>query len=636
MLSRRLLHFHVLLSAAMLSVAGHLAAQSALSIPPQNCVWQQGDNPAWAAPNLDDSGWQPASKWSGLSTPTPYFWLRCRFHPSRLAPTVQPQLQVSGDLAWQIFANGRLIGSSGDVLTGAHAVGLAVDYPAAEFLQRNDPVSVAVRMTFTPEINGGQLLPQLALGDPNFQQNAYYYAVYQSTQAQCITWICYALIASAGFFFLALYWFDRTQRYVLWISLTWLSLADLRINEFLVASSVHYPSFFEFFLYAIGQVVPVVYVLFYFALNQKPVPRFFKFVIAVNLYDWLALTLAALLPLRASMTLRWSTEINDWMNTIQIVATLAAISCVPVAFWPLRALRRWQIPLAVVALVWAAIDSLYVIVQLPFLHFDVGNMFLKIQPYRSIAIAVVVVSLTLLLVQRIRSSNRERAALAGEMQAARQIQRLLVPETLATASGWTVDAAFLPAREVGGDFYRCHVLPNGDERLLLGDVSGKGAAAAMTAAMLVGASEGRDKDSPAQLLEHLNRVLKSSGIEGFATCLCAHLAPDGRVTLADAGHLPPYVNGREVAVQFALPLGVAAASSYAESGFSVAPGDQLTFLSDGVVEARNTSGELFGFERTAAISTESAQNIARAASTHGQEDDITVLTLTLVGAPAHA
>jgi serine phosphatase RsbU (regulator of sigma subunit) len=68
----------------------------------------------------------------------------------------------------------------------------------------------------------------------------------------------------------------------------------------------------------------------------------------------------------------------------------------------------------------------------------------------------------------------------------------------------------------------------------------------------------------------------------------------------------------------------------------LAPGDSLTLLSDGVVEARNAQGELFGFEGAASISTQSADAIAHAAQAYGQEDDITVLTLTLAGAPAHA
>jgi len=298
----------------------------------------------------------------------------------------------------------------------------------------------------------------------------------------------------------------------------------------------------------------------------------------------------------------------------------------------LRSLRGWQIPLAVVCHVWIALDFAYMLVQLPSLHFDVFTAFLKIQPYRSLAIAIVVVAMTLLLVQRLRSTNRERAALAGEMEAAREIQRLLVPAALDSNSSWSIDSAYLPAREVGGDFYRFRELPGGTQRVLLGDVSGKGAAAAMTAAMLLGASEGHEKSSPCELLAHLNRVLNASQVGGLATCLCVHLAPDGNVTMANAGHLPPYLNGEEIELASGLPLGVTALEDYRETTIHLAHGDRLTLLSDGVVEARDATGELFGFERTRAISGKSAGQIAKTAEQFGQEDDITVLTLTL----AHA
>lgn len=632
MLPRRLLQAVGLLSVGVFTAASHLPAQSILTVSPQQCVWRAGDNPAWAAPNLDEARWQPVSQWSVVATPTPFFWLRCRFQPGQLSPIVRPELQISGDLAWQVFADGRLIGASGNIATGAHTVGLAVDYPAPEFSQRDRPVVVAVRMTFTPEINANQPLPQLSLGDPEFQRNTYLSDVYERVKSQWVTWACYALIASAGLFFLALYWFDRTQRYVLWVSLTWLSLADLRIDEFLLGASIHFPSFLEFFVYAIGQNVPFFGILFFFALNNRPLPRVYKIVLVIISYYWVALIVAAFLPLRASMELRWATEVNNWMSTIEILATLAAPLSVPIAFWPPRALRGWQIPLAIVCLVWAAMDFAYVAVQFPFFSLNISGLFLAIQPYRSTAIALVVVALTLLLVQRLRSTNRERAALYGEMQAARQIQQLLVPASFEATSAWSVDTAFRPAREVGGDFFRCLVLPGGHERVLIGDVSGKGAAAAMTAAMLLGAAEGHESDSPAELLAHLNRVFKASGIDGFATCLCAHLSTEGAVTLANAGHLAPYLNGHEVGVPSSLPLGVAALTSYPETRFTIAPGDKLTFISDGVVEARNGAGELFGFERAAAISTESAQDIADAAERFGQDDDITVLTLTL--APA--
>ena len=614
------------------AVVGPLPAASAqltVSIPPQQCVWQKGDDLRWAAPGLDESNWHPTSQWTGSATPTPFFWLRCRFNPAQLSADVQPALQVAGDLSWQVFADGKLIGASGDMTTGTHTVGIEEEYAAAELARHDAPLVVAVRMTFSPAYNGQQVLPRLALGDAKYQHNAYYSDAYGGVKAQWVTWVCYALITSAGLFFLALYWFDRSQLYVLWISLVWLALSDLRINEFLIRSSTHYPSRLQFFLYAIGQTVPLFVNLFYFALNRRRLPKIYLAIQWMYAFFPVALVIAAFLPLSMSMEVRYWVEMSFWMGTLNIVLTLAVVTASPVSFWPFHALRGWQIPLACACLLETLMDAAYVGVQLPIFNFDVNVWFIKIQPYRSVAIALVVVALTLLLVQRVRATNRERAALQGEMQAARQIQQLLVPATLDAASGWSVDTAFLPAREVGGDFYRCRVLPDGQERVLIGDVSGKGAAAAMTAAMLLGAAEGREADSPAELLAHLNRVYKASGIGGFATCLCAHFKPDGSVTVANAGHLAPYVDGREVDLAPALPLGFATEEGYTEVRLRVEPGARLTFLSDGVVEARNDQGELFGFERTRGISTESAESIAQTAHAFGQEDDITVLSLTL-------
>ena len=109
----------------------------------------------------------------------------------------------------------------------------------------------------------------------------------------------------------------------------------------------------------------------------------------------------------------------------------------------------------------------------------------------------------------------------------------------------------------------------------------------------------------------------------------------GSVELANAAHLPPYINGKELALEGALPLGALPDIAFPATRLQLREGESMLLVSDGVVEARNAQGELFGFERTAAISTQSAQNIADAAQRFGQEDDIPVLTLTrLASAPA--
>jgi len=106
------------------------------------------------------------------------------------------------------------------------------------------------------------------------------------------------------------------------------------------------------------------------------------------------------------------------------------------------------------------------------------------------------------------------------------------------------------------------------------------------------------------------------------------IEPGGRYTLANAGHIAPYIDGREVQTPPALPLGVAPDQLYATVTGDLAANQKLVLLSDGVVEARSATGELFGFDRLAQLTLKPAREIADTAKDFGQEDDITVLTLT--------
>ncbi|HME57340.1 MAG TPA: PP2C family protein-serine/threonine phosphatase, partial [Terracidiphilus sp.] len=122
-----------------------------------------------------------------------------------------------------------------------------------------------------------------------------------------------------------------------------------------------------------------------------------------------------------------------------------------------------------------------------------------------------------------------------------------------------------------------------------------------------------------------NRVLVGS--DSLTTCEAAWFGPNGELVLANAGHLPPYLNSQEVILPGALPLGALADNKYEEVRLYMHPGDRILLMSDGVVEARQPSGELFGFDRVHNLSNQSAFYIADAAKAFGQEDDITVLTV---------
>jgi len=158
--------------------------------------------------------------------------------------------------------------------------------------------------------------------------------------------------------------------------------------------------------------------------------------------------------------------------------------------------------------------------------------------------------------------------------------------------------------------------------------------AAMLVSVLVGAIRGvaQYTNDPAEVLASLNDRLVGRTQGGFSTALAARIAADGGVIIANAGHLSPYLDGREVELQGALPLGVVKNSAYQVTHFHLPQGSRLTFYSDGVIEAQNAKGELFGFERGRAISVQSAAAIVEAARQFGQEDDITVVTIERLAA----
>jgi hypothetical protein len=247
--------------------------------------------------------------------------------------------------------------------------------------------------------------------------------------------------------------------------------------------------------------------------------------------------------------------------------------------------------------------------------------------YFNLAHFVAALALFIMLGQRAWQAWRTRDELRAEFETAREMQQKLVAPA-ADVPGFRVESVYEPARLVGGDFFRVVPETGGAVLVVVGDVSGKGLRAAMTVSSVVGALRSIPPVSPAWILSALNSGLAGELHGGFVTCCAARITGDGTVTIANAGHLSPYRNGTEMEVETGLPLGIIPEVEYKESQFMLRPGECLTFLSDGVVEARNASGELFGFERTLGIINSSATAIAQAAKDFGQDDDITVLSIT--------
>jgi hypothetical protein len=229
-----------------------------------------------------------------------------------------------------------------------------------------------------------------------------------------------------------------------------------------------------------------------------------------------------------------------------------------------------------------------------------------------------------------RQTNLER-----EFQNARELQQILVPETLPEIPGFTLTSAYRPAQEVGGDFFQIIPLEGaqqGSTLIVLGDVSGKGLKAAMSVSLIIGAVRTLAKfaPQPTQMLAEINQRLHGRLQNGFATCIVLLLNPDGACSLSSAGHPGPYLNERELELPGALPLGLDTTTTYQQVEVQLKEGDHFSLYTDGLLEARNHSGELYGFERLEVLfgTRPSASRASEEAVAFGQEDDVTVLTLT--------
>ena len=621
-------------------------AQSVLNIDTQECVWRSGDDLSWAAQNLNETGWQPNPHWQGLPDHA-RIWVRCHADLSSLRTVTHPAIQGALYGAYQLFLNGESIGGAGDVRSGVFSMNVIQQFPVAAAALGQMPATIALRITYRPSGTSFLTLqqdmdpPEIHAGDLGELKARRTDVISTDSNSVLVIGVCHFVIGVLGLTLLGLFYYDRSRIDLLYLSLLSVGNPANRVNQLCAAFQMNYSSTLYFAAREAGQILIVLtFVLFFFALARRRVAPFYWVLLAIVIADYSLNGITLLLPLAQALWLyRWAVI----GTSLPYIAWLP-ISIAPfVAFWPYTRIARRMRPLAALCMLRGVCDLVWFItlitndpqLGLPNLYRQWGLESLKILTFVQSGMLVAMFGL---LFRDQHEVTEERAVLAGEMQAASKIQRMLAPASIETAPGLHIEVAFHPMREVGGDFYQCRVLPNGTQRVLLGDVSGKGSAAAMTAALLLGGAADQDSLSPAALLAHLNRVLIDSRVGGFATCLCADFSAKGQVTLANAGHLAPYLRGEEFSIPSGLPLALEKSpDAYHQFVFNLAPSDTITFISDGVVEARDATGELFGFERACTVSGYRASKIAEAAQSFGQEDDITVLTLTFAPAGvAHA
>jgi Stage II sporulation protein E (SpoIIE) len=615
--------------------------------------WQfhLGDNPDWAAPALDDSGWERigVDKPWGAQTHfgyTGYAWYRrhVNFLPVAGVDSDLALLLPPIDDAYEVYWNGSLIGHLGKL-------------PPRPFSYRNLPAQIlqlghpgagvlAFRVWKAPYFSadsgvvGGLIRPPL-VGSADaiaaYNGNLNYHWLRGRLFGFTVQFI-YALIALLGF----VAWSrNRAQRVLLWMSV-WASA--LLLSAFFGSLRLPFTSTLKT---AVGQpLLSVADIAIWFLLlyllefdRHRFLPRWTRILACISIFCGASDGLLILLD--------WS---GPQVKMLQIADALLTLPTMLIEAYPLVLIgfaigkrldtARWLVAI-LAALTQLTLGFQNITSQgVRFTHWTIsqkvgrplftigGNSF----DLTTLELAFLLISIVYAVFRYSIEQSERQGLLEQEFKSAQELQQVLIPETLPSLSGYAVTSAYRPAQQVGGDFFQLIAQPDGSALLVLGDVSGKGLKAAMTVSLIVGTirTVAETIDDPAEILSILNRRLYGRLKDGFVTCLALRLDPDGECILANAGHPAPFLNKTELSLPGAFPLGLDPATEYEKVHFRLAVGDRLTLYTDGLLEARNPAGDLFSFERLRAlIATQpDAKQATDAAIAFGQDDDITVMTLT--------
>ena len=603
-----------LLGFAMLLPLFGQGGETILELKPEECVYRVGDDLAWAQPDFDDRDWAKTPPQLDEPWKSPLQWARCRVDLRRLENRQDLAIRIGGGFAWDLYVNGEKQGSFGDLQNGQFTTDfqMQIRHLSASL---HDSERLLVAMRANKRLGGGPF--PAAVGPAKELEGDGLVTVHKALMGQAGVLLLSGAVAVAGLVFLLLYSQGRRQPVLLWWGLVCVAFGILRWNQPTVLFTLALPLQVAFVLAGLGNVVShVARMNLPFALQGRPVPVTYQILVALEIISTSAFT---------AFALGWDGFAFAFSPIVGMLSNLnrTALTTAPLAaFWPLGAIRPGKRLLAAFLFADMFLSWLRNTVLMKLL--GMSNHWVSSNEVRSIALSVTTLGLLILIARNYQREAEERAELQGEMLAAQEVQRTLVPKALDTAGWAKLDVAYLPAKEVGGDFYFCRSTDAG-QVVLVGDVSGKGLRAAMLASAAVGALRAIETSDPARILASLNRSLIGQTSGGFVTCCCICLSPDGLLRVANAGHLSPYVDGVEAEVPAGLPLAILRDATYEETELTVR--EKVTLLSDGVVEAANAKGELFGFDRTAAAQAKSAAAIVEAAKAWGQNDDITVVTV---------
>ncbi len=612
-------------------------------------VMQTNDDPSYASPSFNDSSWKPFDLHVSVQDllqqrqqHSRIIWYRLHL---QVDPTVTGLALREETLAhaFEIYVNGERLMSSGQV---APIRRYTFDAPMLaripDRMVATGRLVIAVRVGIArADWNGvypGLSAGNLTLGSADALTDKDWLELIGNNFASMLDWIT---TVALGLVALVLFLSQRRQREYLWVfGLGMIQLAGLPIKIINLLHNI--PIGWRFFNDALAIATPYFLVAMYFAfVGRKIGPKFrVVLVIAGVMNGFTMMANQGLVPNLQGNYALFSNLPFVVLLAVVIPTVLvihlrrgnreAGILLIPAVAFSLFIYVNYTLAfmINVPALSSTAIHGLTLMQRFPAGPFAIS--------LNNVSNILSTIALTIIMVLRASTTSRLQAQFEAELEAAREVQEVILPEQIESIPGFDIESVYVPAQQVGGDFFQVVPTAGGGFLLVIGDVAGKGLPAAMLVSVVVGAIHATAEytHAPQEVLSSLNERLLGRCRGGFSTALAAHFSPDGLMEIANAGHLSPYIDGQELELEGALPLGILGQSVYSVMRVLLGAGSRITFYSDGVVEAQNGNGEMFGFDRSQQIATRPATEIAATAKRFGQSDDITVVAVTRTAAVA--
>jgi hypothetical protein len=612
-----------------------------------------GDNMAWAEPGFDDASWRSIDLtkpvgWTKQGYPgySGFAWYRLHIAVQGASHRLALKMPDQADDAYQVYVNGQLVGEF-----GKFAQGHVTAYPALPegfSLPRNlgnGEVTIAIRMwmdsstVFNSPDAGGLHGPPM-LGYASLIADSTRLDYDETAHVIGSGFLEMMILFMALLMTITLYWLDRQEPAYLWLAL----VCTPALLGLAIVLSVNFTAW-------IGQTAAVIFsdvifrpagiglwVLFWgywFRLSRMVVLHRAVWTLVAALMAGTAMLRPPLYGL--VVPVNYATVISPLLLVIKLGLGLLLFAVAYRGFIRQKT-EGWMAGSAILLVFVANYQHELRQVHVP-IHFSVLGFAISLGTIANVASLLII---TVMLLRRFIQAQALKEQWKMEIQQAQEVQQLLIPHELPEVTGMTIESEYRPAREVGGDFFQILPLDTpGTVLIVVGDVTGKGMQAGMLVALIVGAIRAAVQHSsdPARILHEVNEQLCERQ-HAIATCLILRIDPDGRGIIANAGQLSPYLNGVEIEMEGAFPIGIVPDGEFSSASFDLGEGDSLFLMSDGVVEATDPQGALFGFERITELLQRQAtsEEIAKAAQEFGQEDDILVLQVrrTMEHVAAHA